>query len=101
MIITQRIPNYRSLRKVHNAFISVSDRIHTDYGGSRCTFSSSTGEKKTKQVFDWKDSLLLREQLTEEERLIQDAANGFVEQNLMPRFIYYPSTHDGNIHISN
>ncbi len=33
--------------------------------------------------------LLLRDQLTEEERLIQDAANGFVEQHLMPRYIYY------------
>eukprot|EP01035_Chromulina_nebulosa_P028295 gene28294-37342_t len=61
--------------------------MHCTSKGDLTDVSKPTTAKKAKQVFDWKDSLLLRDQLTEEERLIQDAANGFVEQHLMPRIL--------------
>lgn len=37
--------------------------------------------------FIWDDALLLRDQLTEEEKLIQDSAKFFVEKSLQPRII--------------
>src|SRR5689334_2904657 len=36
-------------------------------------------------VFSWDDPFLLNEQLTEEERLIRDAANTFAQEKLLPR----------------
>lgn len=38
-----------------------------------------------KPVFDWKDPLLLREELTEEERMVQDTAYRYAQEKLMPR----------------
>ncbi|MCX7931334.1 MAG: acyl-CoA dehydrogenase, partial [Rhodovarius sp.] len=35
-------------------------------------------------AFSWDDPLLLEEQLTEEERLIRDAARAFCQDRLMP-----------------
>ncbi|GGD00445.1 acyl-CoA dehydrogenase [Aquisalinus flavus] len=46
--------------------------------------SPRTGETLT---FDWTDPLFLNEQLTEEERMIRDAARGYCESKLMPRVI--------------
>ena len=36
-------------------------------------------------MYDWKDPLLIRGQLTEEERMIQEMAQAYCQQNLMPR----------------
>ncbi len=41
----------------------------------------------TKQTFDWQDPLLLESQLTDEERMIRDAARGYAQDKLMPRVI--------------
>jgi glutaryl-CoA dehydrogenase len=41
----------------------------------------------TKPQFNWEDPLLLDEQLTEEERMMRDAARGYCQDNLMPRIL--------------
>ena len=52
----------------------------------RLVSSGPTKSSKGKIYFNWKDALNLRDQLTEEERMIQDSANKFVDENLVPRF---------------
>ncbi len=49
-----------------------------DAGGAR------SGDKTT---FDWQDPLLLESQLTDEERMIRDAARGYAHSKLMPGII--------------
>ncbi len=41
----------------------------------------------TKQTFDWQDPLLVESQLTDEERMIRDAARGYAQDKLMSRVI--------------
>ena len=41
----------------------------------------------TKQTFDWQDPLSLETQLSDEERMIRDAARGYAQDRLMPRVI--------------
>ena len=36
-------------------------------------------------AFDWSDPLLLEDQLTEEERMIRDAARAYAQEKLQPR----------------
>ena len=43
--------------------------------------------KRAKPVFVWHDPLLLDEQLTEEERMVRDAAHAYCQDKLMPRII--------------
>ena len=38
-----------------------------------------------KPVFDWQDPLLLREELTEEERMVQETAYQYAQEQLLPR----------------
>ncbi len=38
-----------------------------------------------KPVFDWQDPLLLREELTEEERMVQETVYQYAQEQLMPR----------------
>jgi glutaryl-CoA dehydrogenase len=38
-----------------------------------------------KPVFDWQDPLLLREELTDEERMVQETAYQYAQEQLMPR----------------
>lgn len=40
-----------------------------------------------KNTFKWEDPLSLETQLTDEERMIRDAARGYCEARLMPRVI--------------
>lgn len=40
-----------------------------------------------RKPYNWSDPLLLREQLTEEERMIQDSAAAFCRERLMPRIL--------------
>ncbi|MBI1365109.1 MAG: acyl-CoA dehydrogenase [Alphaproteobacteria bacterium] len=40
-----------------------------------------------KLTFDWRDPLFLESQLTDEERMIRDAARGYAQSKLMPRVI--------------
>ena len=41
----------------------------------------------SRAVFDWKDPLNLRSCLTEEERMIQDAANAYCQEELLPGIV--------------
>lgn len=42
---------------------------------------------KTKNSFQWLDALNLQDQLTEEERMVQDSAKTFCQEKLMPRVL--------------
>jgi len=42
---------------------------------------------KTTPSFDWSDPLRLDDQLSEEERLVREAARGFAEEHLRPRIL--------------
>ena len=44
-------------------------------------------KSNTRTTFDWADPMLFNEQLTEEERLIQDTARDFSQDKLMPRVL--------------
>ena len=44
-------------------------------------------KSNTETAFDWADPMLFNEQLTEEERLIQDTARDFSQDKLMPRVL--------------
>jgi glutaryl-CoA dehydrogenase len=41
--------------------------------------------KSAKPVFDWQDPLLLEEELSEEERMVRDAARAYAQGKLLPR----------------
>jgi glutaryl-CoA dehydrogenase len=43
--------------------------------------------KPAKAVFSWEDPLLLEEQLSEDERLVRDAARDYCQDKLMPRIV--------------
>jgi len=45
----------------------------------------SAKPKQQKAVFNWEDPFLLDEQLTEDERMIREAARAFAQDVLMPR----------------
>ncbi|RLA38438.1 MAG: acyl-CoA dehydrogenase [Gammaproteobacteria bacterium] len=47
----------------------------------------STEKSKARPVFSWEDPLLLDDQLSEEERLIRDAAHDYCQEQLLPRVI--------------
>lgn len=49
------------------------------------TEKAAKAKAKNKRVYDWKDPLLIRGQLTEEERMIQEMAQAYCQQSLMPR----------------
>src|ERR1035437_890174 len=44
-------------------------------------------KSKLKPTFKWEDPLLLDEQLTEEERMIQGSARSYAQEKLLPRVI--------------
>ena len=44
-------------------------------------------KKRTLAKFVWEDPLLLEEQLTEDERMIRDAARAYAQEKLMPRVL--------------
>src|SRR5271157_879455 len=41
--------------------------------------------KSAKPVFDWQDPLLLEEELSEDERMVRDAARAYAQGKLLPR----------------
>ena len=43
--------------------------------------------KRPKAEFDWADPLLLEEQLTQEERMVRDAAHAYAQGKLAPRVL--------------
>ncbi len=45
------------------------------------------GKTTEKQTFDWRDPLSLDSQLTDEERMIRDAAHGYAQDKLAPRVL--------------
>lgn len=51
------------------------------------SIAQSVRRMATKQKFIWNDPLLLRDELTDEERAISDAANEFCQENLQPRIL--------------
>ena len=42
---------------------------------------------KSSPSFDWEDPFLLRDQLTEEERMVADSARQFFQKELMPGIV--------------
>ena len=44
-------------------------------------------EKKAKAQFSWSDPLLLDQQLTQDERMVRDAANAYCQKKLAPRVL--------------
>ena len=46
---------------------------------------SSAHTKKAKAQFQWEDPLLLSEQLSEDERMVMDAARAYCQERLAPR----------------
>ena len=44
-------------------------------------------EKRTKAQFSWSDPLLLDQQLTQDERMVRDAANAYCQKKLAPRVL--------------
>ena len=44
-----------------------------------------TGTKRTQATFKWDDPLLIDEQLTEDERLVMEAAKAYCQEKLLPR----------------
>ncbi len=49
--------------------------------------ADASGKTAEKLTFDWQDPLLLDSQLTDEERMIRDAARGYAQDKLFPRVI--------------
>ena len=47
--------------------------------------SHSNPPKSTRVAFDWKDPMFLDQQLSDDERLIRDAAFDYCQDKLMPR----------------
>src|SRR5919198_2577646 len=43
--------------------------------------------KRPKAEFDWSDPLLLEQQLTQEERMVRDAAHAYAQGRLAPRVL--------------
>src|SRR5437764_13636356 len=43
--------------------------------------------RATKATFVWEDPLLLSDQLTEEERMVRDAASAYAQEKLLPRVV--------------
>jgi glutaryl-CoA dehydrogenase len=48
---------------------------------------NAPGKPKTKAVFVWDDPLLLNDQLTDDERMVRDAANAYCQGKLAPRVL--------------
>ena len=48
---------------------------------------NATGKRKTKARFVWDDPLLLNDQLTEDERMVREAARAYCQDKLAPRVI--------------
>ena len=48
---------------------------------------AATRAKASKPVFQWDDPLLLNDQLSEDERMIRDAARAYCQDKLMPRVL--------------
>ncbi|MEM9783449.1 MAG: acyl-CoA dehydrogenase [Pseudomonadota bacterium] len=53
----------------------------------RAADGAAAGAKASKQRFVWEDPFLLEDQLTDDERMIRDAARAFAEDKLAPRAI--------------
>lgn len=49
--------------------------------------SLSSKATKSKNVFQWSDALLLRDQLTDDEKMIHDTAKSYCSSSLMPRIV--------------
>src|SRR3712207_5500226 len=45
----------------------------------------SPAVRRSTAPFKWEDPLLLDDQLTEDERMVRDAAHGFCQEKLLPR----------------
>jgi len=54
---------------------------------SGASVSVMSNAKSSKPVFDWEDPLHLNSQLSEDERMVQEAARVFSQEKLMPRIL--------------
>ncbi|MBB3545561.1 hypothetical protein FHT97_006335, partial [Rhizobium sp. BK399] len=41
----------------------------------------------TREIFDWADPFRLVEQLTDEERMVQETAHAYAQEKLLPRVL--------------
>jgi glutaryl-CoA dehydrogenase len=48
---------------------------------------SQAASKAAKAVYDWEDPFLIERELSEDERMIRDAARGFAREKLLPRVV--------------
>ena len=51
------------------------------------THSTTHNVKQSSPSFDWEDPFLLRDQLTDEERMVSDSARQFFQKELMPGIV--------------
>jgi len=51
------------------------------------TASGNTSKSQTRAEFSWEDPLLLEDELTEDERMVRDAAHDYCQENLQPRVL--------------
>jgi glutaryl-CoA dehydrogenase len=54
---------------------------------TRMTIAAETGRPERPAAFRWDDPFLLDDQLTEEERLVRDAAHDYAQERLQPRVL--------------
>src|SRR3546814_8294843 len=54
---------------------------------SKAAVAAAPTPATTKARFVWEDPLLLEEQLSEEERMVRDAARAYCQDRLMPRIL--------------
>ena len=67
--------------------------------GAVATAAAPVAAKADKPNFSWEDPLLLDGQLSEDERMIRDAARAFCDEKLMPRILeaHRHETHDPDV----
>ncbi|MBT5267124.1 MAG: acyl-CoA dehydrogenase [Rhodospirillaceae bacterium] len=51
------------------------------------TASGNTSKSQTRAEFSWEDPLLLEDELTEDERMVRDAAHDYCQEKLQPRVL--------------
>ncbi|MBM4226762.1 MAG: acyl-CoA dehydrogenase [Gammaproteobacteria bacterium] len=57
----------------------------TQTAAKKAAPSSSHGHASAEAAFDWADPLLLTSQLSDDERMVMEAARGFCQESLLPR----------------
>jgi glutaryl-CoA dehydrogenase len=78
------------MESISSNTIKLSSQVSSSYQGfsmKRDALPSSTAKASSKASFDWQDPFLLREQLSDEERAISQAAHEFCQSKLQTRVL--------------